>query len=84
MKLTLDKDFGAAEVDRDWDEGKTLIQEAKDLGWSVYHESFDERDTWCVCSDAPGKSFPLQGSQMTTLILVYDQKRWSIGEAPED
>jgi len=75
-------EFGAAELYLD----DPLVQVARDAGWTVYHESFDEDDTWCVRRDQnPVGAFALTGSKTAGLCVVYDAEKWVIGEEePED
>lgn len=75
---TLDKEFGAAELDRD----DPLIAEALSLGWEKYDESFDE-EMYCAplhddSSEYSFAGFQLSGSKTQLLCCVFDPKQWKI------
>ena len=79
MKRTLDREFGAAELDRD----DPLVAEAISLGWEKYDEAFDE-NLWCEPKDRAAHGIPdfagfqLSGSKTRLLCCVYDPTKWTV------
>lgn len=79
MAKTLDRELGAAELDRD----DPLVAEALALGWTRYDESFNE-DLWCEPEDRTAHGipdfagFPLSGSETQLLCCVFDPEKWTI------
>lgn len=78
MKRILDREFGAAELNRD----DPLVAEALALGWARYDESFDE-EMYCAPLHDDGSEysfvgFQLSGSKTQLLCCVYDPAEWKI------